>query len=117
MFKLCVLYFLSAAYLNAQMPNDCSGVLVVCDDSTLNLDAQGIGVQEVSGTNNCGSSENNSIWLKLNIQNSGTFGFILTPNSTNIAIDYDFFFTVLMLIVEPLERQSDVQQQIQQWQI
>ena len=91
MFKHCVLYFLSAAYLNAQMPNDCSGALVVCDDSTLNLDAQGIGVQEVSGTNNCDSSENNSIWLKLNIQNSGTFGFILTPNSTNIAIDYDFF--------------------------
>ena len=91
MFKLCVLYFLSAAFLNAQLPNDCSGALVVCDDSTLNLDALGTGVQEVSGTNDCNSAENNSIWLKINIQNSGTFGFILTPNSTNIAIDYDFF--------------------------
>jgi hypothetical protein len=91
MFKICVLYFLSAAYLNAQLPNDCSGALVVCDDSTLNLDALGIGVQEVYGTNDCFSEENNSIWLKLNIQNSGTLGFILTPNSTNIKIDYDFF--------------------------
>ena len=91
MFKLCVLYFLSAAFLNAQLPNDCSGALVVCDDSTLNLDALGTGVQELSGTNDCNSAENNSIWLKINIQNSGTFGFILTPNSTNIAIDYDFF--------------------------
>ena len=49
MFKLCVLYFLSAAFLNAQLPNDCSGALVVCDDSTLNLDALGTGVQELSG--------------------------------------------------------------------
>lgn len=88
MFKLCVLYFLSAAFLNAQLPNDCSGALVVCDDSTLNLDALGTGVQEVSGTNDCNSAENNSIWLKINIQNYGTFGFILTLQFMIVLVNF-----------------------------
>ena len=88
MFKICVLYFLSAAYLNAQLPNDCSGALVVCDESTLNLDALGIGVQELSGTNDCFSAENNSIWLKINIQNYGTFGFILTLQFMIVLVNF-----------------------------
>ncbi len=75
----------------SQEPNDCVNAITVCGNSTLELDAQGIGVQEVEGLNLCGSRENNSIWLEVTIATSGTLAFTLTPASTNISEDYDFF--------------------------
>lgn len=56
------------------------------------LHATGFGVQELNpNTNPCHSLENNSIWFKLKIKDSGTLGFILAPESTDIFVDYDFW--------------------------
>jgi gliding motility-associated-like protein len=75
----------------AQEPNDCQFAVTVCGNSDFSLDVNGIGVQEVDGRNSCGSRENNSIWLEVNITTTGTLAFTLTPSSTSINEDYDFF--------------------------
>ena len=76
---------------NAQAPNDCINAVTVCGNSSFSLDVSGIGTQELSGSNTCSSQENNSIWLEVTIANSGTLAFTLTPGSTAISEDYDFF--------------------------
>lgn len=90
--KLIVILF---ALLFSQIglsQNDCADVLVVCGNSNFSgLSATGTGIQELSGSNTCSSEENNSIWLKVSIQTSGTLGFTLTPESTDISVDFDFF--------------------------
>ncbi|EDP71900.1 CHU large protein; uncharacterized [Flavobacteriales bacterium ALC-1] len=87
---ICFICFVSAMTY-AQEPNDCQFAVTVCGNSNFSLDVNGIGVQEVQGRNACGSRENNSIWLRVNIATSGTLAFTLTPNSTSINEDYDFF--------------------------
>ncbi|MEM9679158.1 MAG: T9SS type B sorting domain-containing protein [Bacteroidota bacterium] len=77
--------------LQAQEPNDCAFAVIVCGNSNLTIDVDGVGTQELSGSNTCGSQENNSIWLQVTIATSGTLGFILTPDSSDISEDYDFF--------------------------
>ena len=72
--------------------NDCIKSITVCGNTGFQgLTATGIGVQELNGNNTCQSSENNSIWLRLPIGSAGTLGFTLTPSSTNIGVDFDFF--------------------------
>lgn len=72
--------------------NNCSQALIVCGNNNYTgLSATGAGVQELNSGNNCGSQENNSLWLKVNIQNGGTLGFTITPQSSSIGIDFDFF--------------------------
>jgi len=75
----------------AQQPNDCVNAVTVCGNSDFSLDVNGVGVQELSNSNTCGSQENNSIWLEVNIASAGTLAFTLTPSSTSINEDYDFF--------------------------
>ncbi|WP_178989222.1 T9SS type B sorting domain-containing protein [Winogradskyella schleiferi] len=75
----------------AQQPNDAQFAVTVCGNSDFSLNVGGIGTQELSNSNTCGSFENNSIWLKVNIATAGTLAFTLTPGSTNINEDYDFF--------------------------
>lgn len=85
---------LSLTFLNiviAQQPNDCNNAVTVCGNSSFSLDVNGIGIQEIADRNSCGSRENNSIWLEINIETSGTLGFTLTPASNDISEDYDFF--------------------------
>lgn len=72
--------------------NDCSDAIIVCGNVGYSgLSATGQGVQELNGSNTCGGVENNTIWLQLKIKTGGTLGFVLTPNSSNIEIDFDFF--------------------------
>lgn len=72
--------------------NDCVEAIVVCGNSGYqNLPVSGFGTQELFGTNNCGSQENNSIWFDITVSSSGTLAFTLTPESTAITEDYDFF--------------------------
>lgn len=78
-------------YSNAQQPTNCNGAVIACGNSSINLDVRGIGIQELTGSNNCASQENNSVWLKVTLVTSGTLGFTLTPESTAITEDYDFF--------------------------
>lgn len=75
----------------SQEPNDCVNAITVCGNSSFVFDVNGIGVQEVEGRNNCSSRENNSIWFQITIAESGTLAFTLTPGSTSISEDYDFF--------------------------
>ncbi|MFC6876645.1 T9SS type B sorting domain-containing protein [Flavobacterium myungsuense] len=73
--------------------NDCSKAIIVCGNSGFEgLTASGIGKQELfASSNSCQGEENNSIWLKLSIKTTGTLGFTLIPESTDINEDFDFF--------------------------
>lgn len=75
----------------AQAPYDCEHYIPVCDDRQINLDVSGYGKQELSAACGCSSDELNSLWLKVTIAQSGTFGFTLTPVDTSINVDYDFW--------------------------
>ena len=71
--------------------NDCSGAIKVCGNGAISTNANGVGIQEISGLNSCSSQENNSIWLEIEITKSGTLGFDLIPTRPNLNVDYDFF--------------------------
>ncbi|MDO7135614.1 T9SS type B sorting domain-containing protein [Algibacter lectus] len=77
--------------LFAQNPTDCSDAVIVCGNSNINLNVNGIGKQELGFGQNCSSQENNSVWLKLTPVTDGTLGFTLKPSSSSINEDYDFF--------------------------
>jgi gliding motility-associated-like protein len=78
---------------NLYSQNDCSDALAVCGSSGFKgLSLQGFGkTQEISIANSCGSNEHNSLWLKISIKTSGTFGFIIKPESNDLNEDFDFF--------------------------
>jgi large repetitive protein len=76
----------------AAAQNDCVDAITVCGSMNYTgLHASGFGIQELNPNNPCHSWENNSIWFKLKIKDGGTLGFILTPESTDIFVDYDFW--------------------------
>ncbi len=70
--------------------NDCSGAIEVCGNGAISSNATGVGEQEI-GFNACASMEHNSLWIRIEITKAGTLGFTLTPTSSNLEIDYDFF--------------------------
>ena len=72
----------------AQQPNDCVNAIVICGNGSFSSNASGAGVQEVSG---CSSEEHNSIWIRVDIVQSGTLGFDLIPENTDLSVDYDFW--------------------------
>lgn len=77
--------------IEAQQPTDCINSVIVCGNSDVNLNVNGIGAQELNPSNVCSSQENNSVWLQVTLVTSGTLGFTLTPNSSAITEDYDFW--------------------------
>lgn len=88
-FTFCIVFLFSTFTLFAQTPNDCVNAIVVCGNGSFTSNASGIGnIQEVAG---CSGFEHNSLWIKINIVQSGTLGFILTPSNTSINVDYDFW--------------------------
>lgn len=71
--------------------NDCINAIVSCGNTSFNnLAVQGAGIQEIVPLS-CGSQENNSLWIKVTIKTAGTLGFLITPQSTNLNVDFDFF--------------------------
>ncbi len=85
-------FVLILIFQSAFSQNDCTKALIVCGNTNYTgLSATGAGIQELNSGNNCGSQENNSLWLKVNINTGGTLGFTITPQSTNIVVDFDFF--------------------------
>ncbi len=75
-----------------QRANDCTNAVVVCGNSVIESNASGFGVQELDNTSNpCFFEEVNSLWLQLNIAESGLLAFTLTPDSPDIVVDYDFY--------------------------
>lgn len=91
--KFLSLSIIFITYFNSysQQPTDCIDAVIACGNSSINLNVSGVGTQELSGSNTCSSQENNSVWLKVTVVSSGTLGFTLTPNSSSINEDYDFF--------------------------
>ncbi|WP_035694536.1 T9SS type B sorting domain-containing protein [Flavobacterium soli] len=88
---LCLFLFLFLI-TKSTAQNDCVDAIIVCGNTGFDgLNATGVGTQELNGSNTCGSNENNSIWLQLSIENGGTLGFTLTPESSDINVDFDFF--------------------------
>lgn len=84
-----LIVFLAAG--NSRAQNDCIDAIIICGNANLsNLETNGFGIQEI-GLNACSSQENNTIWLKIQIRTGGTFGFILTPESSDLTVDFDFW--------------------------
>lgn len=86
-----ILVFL-CLHFTVSAQNDCPEALIVCGDGDyIGLSALGPGTQELIGTNDCASAENNSIWLELTIKTGGTLGFLLVPTNPDLVVDFDFF--------------------------
>ena len=84
-----IISIVSFLITQAQEPNDCINAITVCGNGTFSSNANGLGaIQEVSG---CEGQEENSLWLEVNIVQSGTLGFDLIPNDPDIMVDYDFW--------------------------
>ena len=91
-FRYLVVLLLLFSFSKSFTQNDCTDAIVVCGNTGFSgLSATGFGTQELVGNNTCGSSESNSIWLKISINQGGSLGFTLTPESSNIGVDFDFF--------------------------
>lgn len=90
--KLALFLLTFFTSVNGISQNDCVDAIFICGNSNLSgLTTNGIGIQEISSSNACSSGENNSLWLKIKINTGGTLGFVLTPQSTNIGEDLDFW--------------------------
>ena len=73
--------------------SDCIDAITVCGNaaySGLNATGPGIVNDFPMNSNDCGSFETNSLWLKLPVHTGGTLGFTLTPTDADINIDFDF---------------------------
>jgi len=89
-FLFFLIDFISAQTVN-KLPNDCVNAITVCGGGIFTSNANGSGIQEINTTNSCNSEEHNSVWLKISIIQAGTLGFTLTPSSSKLEVDYDFF--------------------------
>uniref|UniRef100_UPI0040494C18 T9SS type B sorting domain-containing protein n=1 Tax=Flavobacterium sp. TaxID=239 RepID=UPI0040494C18 len=90
-------YFLKTIFIlfytfsfGQNLPNDCVNYIQACDNQSVSYNVSGAGIQEVI-PQSCESEENNSLWLRVTIEQAGTLGFTLTPNSASISEDYDFW--------------------------
>lgn len=88
---LTSLLFFSLSSL-AQNPNDCVNAIVLCSNSNIGLDPNGIGFDDFSLPGNsqpdCYYFDQHNIWFEINIEGSGTLTFDIIPDD-GIA-DYDF---------------------------
>jgi gliding motility-associated-like protein len=83
--------FLLSYFSNGQnLPNDCVNYIQACDNQNVAFDVSGAGVQEIIPPS-CSSNENNSLWLRVTIDQPGKLGFTIVPESTNLIEDYDFW--------------------------
>lgn len=90
--KILILFLFVSCSSWAQLANDCVDAIVVCGNSSVASNSSGFGTQELDNTaNDCLFEETNSIWLQLNIAESGSLSFVITPDNENIVVDYDFF--------------------------
>lgn len=75
--------------LDPNTPQNCSGSIAVCNDSTFSGNSSGDGIEELDATNQgCLYDENQSSWYNFTASTSGTLSFTISPqNGTD---DYDF---------------------------
>lgn len=72
------------------LPNDCVNYIQACDNQNVSFNVSGFGVQEIV-PESCESDESNSLWMRVTIDQPGTLGFTIIPQSTDINEDYDFW--------------------------
>lgn len=76
----------------AQNPNDCVNAIVLCSNSNIGLDPNGIGFDDFSlpGNNqpSCYFFDQHNIWFVINIEGAGTLTFDIIPDDG--LADYDF---------------------------
>ena len=85
-----ILFLFSGFIFSQTLPNDCGGYIQVCGNYDIQMDVSGPGMQEIAW-NVCESWEHNSLWLHFTVEQSGTLGFTLIPESRSIHEDYDFW--------------------------
>ncbi|WP_417351824.1 T9SS type B sorting domain-containing protein [Flavobacterium alkalisoli] len=94
--KLKFTYFLIFLFnITVWAQSDCPDAIMVCGGMDYyGLTAEGVGdIMELStATNDCHSQEHHSVWFKIQIKDGGTLGFILTPESSDLVVDFDFWF-------------------------
>lgn len=91
--KLAFLFIIFlGCYVSAQRANDCSDAIVVCGNTNISSNVSGYGIQELDASANpCSYEELNSLWLSVNIADSGSLAFTLRPESNDLVVDYDFY--------------------------
>lgn len=90
---LLLLTVVTFSMIQAQTPTiqDCLGAIPICQQIyTEEQSPSGTGNYfEISGGGTCATSETNSIWYTFTTNQSGQFGFVITPN--NATDDYDWW--------------------------
>lgn len=91
-FNTLVGLLLASSLVNGQVPtvSDCLGAISVCSDLYIENDSP-VGAGNYTSeftSNNCVSVEQNSVWYIFTVQETGNFGFLLTPN--DLFDDYDW---------------------------
>ncbi|SEL37706.1 gliding motility-associated C-terminal domain-containing protein [Aquimarina amphilecti] len=75
-------------------PTDCINSIIVCGNTNLELNSNGVGTNDFALPGNfppdCAFAESQSLWIKVDIVQSGTLAFTITPESSNAGEDYDF---------------------------
>ncbi|WP_299439844.1 T9SS type B sorting domain-containing protein [uncultured Aquimarina sp.] len=75
-------------------PTDCANAIIICGNTNLELNSNGVGIDDfaLAGNNapDCAFAESQSLWIRVNIVQSGTLAFTITPESTSAEEDYDF---------------------------
>lgn len=83
---------LVGATIMGQSPSDCTNAILVCGNTSFGLEPDGVGFDEFSLPGNirppCYDFNNNTIWLRFVIEESGQLTFDLIPDSPSA--DYDF---------------------------
>lgn len=92
-FLTLLLLFASLVLLPAQAPTvqDCLGAIPVCQpvySESQSLSGDGNYPNEININISCTSFEDHSIWYTFTVNESGNFGFLITPN--NPTDDYDW---------------------------
>jgi len=85
-----VFFLFTLCNYGQNLPNDCVNYIQACDNQSVAYNVSGAGIQEIVPPS-CSSNENNSLWLRVTIDQPGTLGFDLVPQSTAITEDYDFW--------------------------
>lgn len=94
MLKNLVFLLVTAAgpLLLAQNPNDCVNSINLCGETDLDITPSGVGDYEFDNPNNpapgCYNFRAAQVWFRVEIETTGTFSFVLSPDQSQA--DYDF---------------------------
>jgi gliding motility-associated-like protein len=91
-FKIFCFLLVSGISLTAQNPNDCVNSINLCGETDIDIIPSGIGDYEFDNPNNpapgCYNFRAAQVWFRVEIETTGTFSFVLSPDQTQA--DYDF---------------------------